>query len=130
MKYSLWNNIKFFTGVFFQLLLFFAVFLVGWGMSFTNIYLNKKSIAIGNISSISIQQNRGSRSIPGQMDLIFYLTNEPKGFWIYRQSGDYINIVHKIRIGDTVKIYYDQFVGSNNYYTTFQVENSKGIVYA
>jgi hypothetical protein len=114
-----WVNIKFFSGIFFQLSLTAAVFIIKTA--------NKTE---GVISAVRLQQNRGSKAISGQMDLVIYLENQSGGFWIYRQSQNYANIIDKLPVGDSATIYHDDRISSNGYYTAYQAETKNIIVYS
>jgi hypothetical protein len=122
------RKIKFFAGIFFQLLLVAAVFLVGWGMSFTSIDLGKAKTTTGVITSTTIQQNKRSRAIPGQLDLVIPFDSADAGFWIYLSSQNYADLL-SLTVGRST-IFHSSRPGLNGYYTACRVECSGKIIYS
>ncbi|MES2108405.1 MAG: hypothetical protein V4577_06655 [Bacteroidota bacterium] len=124
------KKIKFFAGVFFQFLLIVAVFIVGYGMSFTSVDLSRSSVITGKVISVKIRQSKDSKALPGRNDLIIYLDGQNNGFWIYRASQNYSDLSSALIIGQPLKLYYQAGVGSNDYFTTYQLETGNGIIYS
>jgi hypothetical protein len=123
------SNIKFYFGIFCSFLLTVAVFLVGWGMSFSSVNLNNVSNAKGTITFVELEQNKGSKAYPGQMNLVIYVDNRKPGFWLYRASQNYSDLISALHVDDNVTVYYDENGGANGY-MIYQLGNSKEVIYS
>jgi len=114
------RKIKLFIGLFVWSLILIAVFIVSYGMSFTTIDLNKVDKLSGNIISADTHSK----------DLVIFVDGEKKGFWIYRASHDYSDIISSLSAGTPVKLYYKARAGSNGYFTAYQLETSNAVIYS
>lgn len=127
--YTVWSNVKFYFGIVCWFLITIAMFLVGWGMSFTSVDLSMAPKTIGLVSSISIKPTSAGRA--GNVNaLVFQVDYDPAGYWIYRASGSYSNISDSIPVGTKVTIYHNGNIQSNGLYTVYQLEDKSHVVYS
>ncbi len=124
------QNLKFIIGAVLWVFIMVAMFLVGWGMSFTSVDLSKASLKSGAIKSAIIQHSTGSKALPGQTDLIIYLDGEDNGFWIYRASHDYNDLYSKLAKGTRITIYYTDLTVSGGYYPAYQIQANNAVIYS
>lgn len=127
--YTVWSNVKFYFGIGCWFLITIAVFLVGWGMSFTSVDLSTAPKTIGLISSVSVKPTSAGRA--GNVNaLVFQVDNDPAGYWIYRASRNYSSISDSLPIGTEVTIYHSNKIQSNGLYTVYQLEDKSHVVYS
>jgi len=127
--YSTWSNIKFYVGVVLWLLIIFAVFLVGWGMSFTNVNLATSPKTIGIISFTGAKATSAGRAGMAN-SFVIRLVNDPNGYWIYRASGNYSDLYQSLTPETDVTIFHSANIGSNGLYTVYQLQHGNHIDYS
>ncbi|MBB3057905.1 hypothetical protein [Mucilaginibacter gotjawali] len=123
------RKIGFWIGIFLQTLIIAGIFLIGWGMSFTAIDLNKAAKTTGTIVSARPEQSRQSKTVSGFKPLIIRLDNDGTGYWLYRASQNYSGIIAALPLGSRVTIYRSNVPDADGY-TAYQVNNSQGIIYS
>ncbi|GAB3922722.1 hypothetical protein [Mucilaginibacter myungsuensis] len=108
MKRKAIANVKFFTGLGLQAVLAVTLLFLGCKMGFTSVNLSDVNVTIGKIAFVSVQSNRGPKAVPGQKEFVFYIDAQTNGYWIYRSSGKYDDLLSKISAGTEVKVFYSQ----------------------
>ena len=121
---------KFAIGIILWFFIIVAMFIVGWSMSFTSIDLNNVPRLLGIVSTTNIQQNTGTKAPVGQMALVIYIDNEQNGLWLYRASQNYEDITSQVTKGTTITVSHSERLGSNNYYTIYEIQKNKRVVYS
>lgn len=128
MKYKLItmskiSNLLYYLKIFFGLLVTFAVFIISWGMAFTNINLKTSPKSTGIITSTSIKAGGKSGAF------VFTINNNPFGYWIYRASGDYTNLFNTLKPGNEVTIIHSN-IDSHGLHIVYQVQKGDVILYS
>ena len=127
--YSVWSNVKFYGGTILWLLIVVAMFVIGWGMSFTSVDLATAPKTTGIISSAGTKLTNAGRA--GRVNsFVFQINDDPVGYWIYRANGNYSNLYNSIKVGMEVNIYHGNTISSNGLYTVYQLQDGSHVDYS
>ncbi|EHQ28641.1 hypothetical protein [Mucilaginibacter paludis] len=127
--HSIWSDIRFYAGIILWLLITFAVFLVGWGMSFTSIDLSTAPKTTGVISSAVVKLTDAGKA-GGINSFVFQVNDLPDGYWLYRANGDYSSLYNSLKTGTKVTIYHSKTIQSNGLYTVYQLQDGDHVDYS
>lgn len=93
-----------------------------------NIELETLSHKIGKIDYVGIDDYRiGSKGWKSKI-LSFMIDSSPREFGVYRQNKNYNDLVDKIKLGETIKIYYKDQKSNHAIIDVVQIEKGGEVI--